>query len=68
MVLYTDGITEGNNENGEMYGEARMQEIIRSSVSLPAGEILSCILDDMKKFCGNAPQFDDITLMVIRVL
>jgi len=68
MVLYTDGITEGNNENGEMYGEARLQEIIRSSVDLPADEILARILDDMKKFCGSVPQFDDITLMVIRVL
>jgi serine phosphatase RsbU (regulator of sigma subunit) len=33
-----------------------------------ADEILSRIPDDIKKFCGNAPQFDDSTQMVIRVL
>jgi len=67
LVLYTDGITEGMNENGEMYGEVRLQESIRSAVDLPAKEILAHILDDLKKFCGNAPQYDDITLMVIQV-
>ncbi|MEN6395819.1 MAG: SpoIIE family protein phosphatase [Methanoregula sp.] len=67
LVLYTDGITEGMNENGEMYGEVRLQESIRSTVDLPAKEILAHILDDLKKFCGKAPQYDDITLMVIRV-
>jgi len=34
LVLYTDGITEGMNENGEMYGEVRLQESIRSAVGL----------------------------------
>jgi sigma-B regulation protein RsbU (phosphoserine phosphatase) len=67
MVLYTDGITEGNNEKGEMYGEERLHEIIRASVGLPAKEIMEKILADLEKFCGSAPQYDDITLMVIRV-
>jgi len=44
-----------------------LQESIRSAVDLPAKEILAHILDDLKKFCGNAPQYDDITLMVIQV-
>lgn len=67
LVLYTDGITEANNENGEMYGEARLQETIRSSAKSPAKEILDRILADVNAFCGSAPQYDDITLMVIRV-
>jgi len=67
LVLYTDGITEGQNEKGEMFGEIRLQESIRAAVDLPAKEILSRILDDLNKFCGSAPQYDDITLMVIRV-
>jgi sigma-B regulation protein RsbU (phosphoserine phosphatase) len=67
MVLYTDGITEANNDNGEMYGEARLQEVIRSSAGRSAHDILECILGDVKTFCGSAPQYDDITLMVIRV-
>jgi len=67
MVLYTDGVTEGQNEKGEMYGEVRLQECIRSAVDFPAKEILARILDDLTKFCGNAPQYDDITLMAVRV-
>jgi sigma-B regulation protein RsbU (phosphoserine phosphatase) len=68
LVLCTDGITGGNNENGEMYGEVRLQEIIRPSVDFPANEILPRVPDDMKKFCGNAPQSDDIPLMATRVV
>ncbi|MDD4127484.1 MAG: SpoIIE family protein phosphatase [Methanomicrobium sp.] len=67
MVLYTDGITEAMNEKEEMYGESRLQDIIRSSVNFPAKDILKRILDDVKLFSGNAPQYDDITLMVIQV-
>jgi sigma-B regulation protein RsbU (phosphoserine phosphatase) len=67
MVLYTDGITEGINEKEEMYGELRLENIIRSSAKLSAKDILECILDDVNTFCGSSPQYDDITLMVIRV-
>ena len=67
LVLYTDGITEANNETGEMYGEDRLRDLIRLSPDLTAGGILDRILADVKSFCGNAPQFDDITLMVIKV-
>ncbi|WP_292367673.1 PP2C family protein-serine/threonine phosphatase [Methanoregula sp. UBA64] len=67
IVLYTDGITEANNEQGEMYGEERLTGLIRSSAGLPATAILDAILADVNRFCGSAPQYDDITLMVIRV-
>ena len=68
MVLYTDGITEAMNEKEEMYGESRLQDIIRKSVEFPAKEILNRILEDVKTFCSTTPQYDDITLMVIRVI
>ncbi|MFA5238065.1 MAG: SpoIIE family protein phosphatase [Methanoregula sp.] len=67
LVLYTDGITEANNEKGEMYGEDRLHGIIRASVDRSAKDILARILDDVNTYSGNAPQYDDITLMVIRV-
>jgi serine phosphatase RsbU (regulator of sigma subunit) len=51
-----------------MYGEVRLQVIIRPSVDFPANEIPSRVPEDMKKFCGNAPQSDDITLMATRVV
>jgi len=67
LVLYTDGITEANNEKGEMYGEDRLHAVITSSAGRAAPEILDAILADVKTFSGSAPQYDDITLMVIRV-
>lgn len=67
LVLYTDGITEANNEQGAMYGEDRLRAVITSSAGRAAGEILDAILADVKTFSGSAPQYDDITLMVIRV-
>ena len=67
VVLYTDGITEAENANEEMYGEERLHEVIRASRKLPAQEIITAILASVRSFCGGYPQSDDITLMVIRV-
>lgn len=67
IVLYTDGITEALNEAGAMYGEERLHGVIRASVDRSAKEILERILSDVDAFSGSAPQYDDITLMVIRV-
>ncbi len=66
LVMYTDGVTESMNAEQEMFGEARLEAIIRKSVRLPAHEILTEILEGVQQFAGDAPQFDDITLMVIK--
>jgi phosphoserine phosphatase RsbU/P len=68
LVLYTDGITEAENVHQDMFGEERLYEIIRRSRNLPAPEISSRILEEVRKFCGDHPQSDDITLMVIKAL
>jgi sigma-B regulation protein RsbU (phosphoserine phosphatase) len=67
IVLYTDGITEAKNTQQDMYGEERLNEMIRASRKLPAAEILNAILESVRMFCGDYAQSDDITLMVIRV-
>lgn len=51
-----------------MFGEERLYEIIRQSRNLSAPEISSRILEEVRKFCGDHPQSDDITLMVIKAL
>ena len=68
VVLYTDGITEAMNNQGEMFGEDRLCAVIKASTEKPANMILSGILDEVSAFCETAPQFDDITLMVVRVV
>ncbi len=66
VVLYTDGITESINGDEEMFGEDRLRLIIREHTSLSAIGILEKILEEVSSFAVGQPQFDDITLMVIK--
>lgn len=67
LVLYTDGITEAVNEKGEAFGEERLMEIIRKNSRLTAKEMIRKIQDDVIVFAGTQPQYDDITLLIMRV-
>ena len=66
VVMYTDGITESINSREELFGEDRLREIIRNNARLTAREILDRILSAVQEFAGDMPQFDDITLLVIK--
>ena len=68
IVLYTDGITESLSSSDEMFGESRLKSIIQKNASLSALEIQNKILDEVQIFCGSEPQFDDITLLIIKGL
>ena len=66
IIMYTDGVTESINTTEELFGEERLGAIIRKSAHLPAQEILNRILSGVQEFTGDMPQFDDITLLVIK--
>jgi PAS domain S-box-containing protein len=66
IVMYTDGVTESINAQEEMFGEERLKAIITKNASFPAQEILDRILSGVQEFTGDMPQFDDITLLVIK--
>jgi serine phosphatase RsbU (regulator of sigma subunit) len=65
LLLYTDGIPDAQNEEGEFFDEERLIEVVNSQIGKPAHEIQSAILDEIQKFVGSSPQFDDITLMIL---
>lgn len=65
ILLYTDGVTEAFDEKEECFGEERVRDCLRRNRSLPAQEILSALLDEIRQFTGSAPQSDDITMVVI---
>ncbi len=65
LVLYTDGITEAQNEKEEFYGETRLLDSIRTNLDGSAEGISQRILADLQEFVGSAPQYDDITLSVL---
>jgi len=68
LILYTDGITEAENAKQEMFDLERLEKVILASHNLPAKEMSTEILNAVREFCGEYPQSDDITLMIIRSL
>lgn len=66
IVVFTDGITEAMNENQEEFSDERLEELIEKNSTLTARELSAKILNDVKNFSSGVPQFDDITLMVIK--
>jgi sigma-B regulation protein RsbU (phosphoserine phosphatase) len=66
IVISSDGITEAFNEQGEMFGEEQVEEILLKDVSGSAEETLHRIFAAVKRFVGNTPQSDDMTLVVVK--
>jgi phosphoserine phosphatase RsbU/P len=66
LVLYTDGVTETLNSEGDEYGVDRMMQSVRASANDGAQAIVKTIIDDVREFTGSVPQNDDITVIAIR--
>ncbi len=66
LILYTDGVTEALDENGDEFGPERMMKSVRRSASKGSSVIIDGLIDDLRAFVGSTPQSDDITLIVIR--
>lgn len=68
IVFYTDGITEAINTKREQFGEGRLTGLIRENQHLSAQEVVKKVLEAMEVFTGKEPQFDDITLIVLKIV
>ena len=66
VLFYTDGVTETVNPGGELYGEERLEEVATRVKSENVDQICQAIYDDVIAFQGEAQQFDDLTLMVLK--
>ena len=66
LVLYTDGVTEALNTDGDEFGLDRMIQSVRASATDGAQTIVKRIIEDVRNFTGSVPQNDDITLIAIR--
>jgi sigma-B regulation protein RsbU (phosphoserine phosphatase) len=67
LVLYTDGVTESMNpDNTEEYGEERLEACIKSHLNKDSQAIMDAVIEDIKAF-SNDTQYDDITMLVIKV-
>ncbi len=68
LILYTDGITEALDQNGEEFGMDRTIQAIQAAAPQGAPVIVKRLTEELRTFAGNTPQNDDITLIVIRKL
>ena len=66
IYLYTDGVTEATNLSEELYGEERLQKVLDIYKDATPETICAEVKIDVDKFVGEAPQFDDITMLAIR--
>ena len=64
LFLYTDGVTEATNLENILYGEDRLLEFMNKNSSIDATKLLPKLKKDIDKFVGEAPQFDDITMLI----
>jgi serine phosphatase RsbU (regulator of sigma subunit) len=65
LVLYTDGITEAQNEQEDFYGIERFYQVLESAFTTSAQKFQNKIIDEIEAFTGESPRLDDITLIVL---
>ncbi len=66
VVIYSDGVTEAVNSKNEMFGDERLENMIRENVNLTAAGIKQRIVEDLNIFTRGLPQGDDITLIALK--
>ncbi|MGA3327873.1 MAG: SpoIIE family protein phosphatase [Terriglobia bacterium] len=65
LVVYTDGFTEARNEQGEMFGEERLRQIIQKEAPAGSNALQQKFLQAIEEFTFGMPQSDDITFLVV---
>jgi len=67
LFFYTDGLVETENERGDMFGAERLEALIEAEHTQGIATVLQRVETAIKDFRGAADQFDDATLMALRV-
>lgn len=66
IYLYTDGVTEATDSENRLYGEERLVMFLNTLHGLSGEEICHAVKADVADFVGDAPQFDDITMLYLK--
>jgi len=66
LVAFSDGVTETQNEAGEEFGEDRLIGLLLQERTRSASFLQDLVADSLRNFAGAAPQYDDITLVVLK--
>ncbi len=67
LVTCTDGLLESLDENGVQYSADSLSKVIIRNRNVPAKDISAKVKDDLRKYCGNAQQYDDQSLLVVKI-
>jgi serine phosphatase RsbU (regulator of sigma subunit) len=66
-LMYSDGVIDIKNSQGERFGEDRLQEVLKSSYKMSANHLVAVIESELTGFMGKAPQADDISLLCLEI-
>jgi phosphoserine phosphatase RsbU/P len=66
LLLHTDGVTEAENRNGEMFGQARLLQLLNAAGNRGPDAIIDATVNAVEAFAGQHPQSDDVTLLALR--
>ncbi len=65
LFLYTDGVPEATNSDNKLYGEERLLTFMNQNASMESTLLLPSLKANIDEFVGEAPQFDDITMLML---
>jgi serine phosphatase RsbU (regulator of sigma subunit) len=66
-LFFTDGMSEAMNVHDDCFGESRLGEIVGAHAHLPTDELRERLLREIEAFVGDAPQHDDMTMILLRI-
>jgi serine phosphatase RsbU (regulator of sigma subunit) len=66
-LFFTDGISEAMNVRDELFGETRLGQLVETHAHLPSDELRERVLREIAAFVGDAPQHDDMTMILLKV-
>jgi sigma-B regulation protein RsbU (phosphoserine phosphatase) len=68
LIFFSDGITDAQNMEGDMFGDDRLKAVVKKAFHKPASKIADAIIAEVGKFQGEREHFDDETVVVLKVL
>jgi serine phosphatase RsbU (regulator of sigma subunit) len=66
LALFTDGVTEAQGEGDELFGEERIESLLRAGQTRPAAEVLDRLVAAVKTYEGDRGQSDDLTAILVK--
>ncbi|HKI77767.1 MAG TPA: SpoIIE family protein phosphatase [Ignavibacteriaceae bacterium] len=67
FVFFSDGVTEAMDDKEELFGEDRLSEMLKNNSSKTSSYLMSTVWDELKTYCGATEQFDDQTMVIVKV-